>query len=361
MYETDLHWLCCPATGHALQFADVTARAADGEILEASLTGGARAYPITNGIPRFVDDVSHNASWDFKWRELDAGRGLNYRIIDKSDPAYNNHDIYDRNSHDGHAFEHLRGKVVLDLGCGVGQYAVKTLLEHDAAKVVAIDLTGGVDVFRRVVLERYPQLRQRLLIVQASIFDLPFAKQRFDYVYSLGVLMHTGQTIKALECACEQVADGGEINVWIYGSEPLAYDAVEPGRADALSLANVSAFVKKLWWAMYWIHLFRRIPHERAVRIVRFFSSDRIHHLRKRKGFRWLTHVFPGVDHPDHGYRLINNYDGYVNNWCDTWSEHDVIAVFKRHSIAVLGISSWRVGVWGRKIPGFYPGGEARK
>ncbi len=356
MYDVDLELLRCPATGEPLQVLAATTRAADGELLEGCVGTATTSFPVRNGIPRFVEDVSYNASWDYKWRVLDGGRGLNYRILDKTDPAYAIHDIYDRNGHDGAAFEHMRGGIVLDLGCGVGQYAVKTLLEHEPAKVVAVDLTGGVDIFRRVVEERYPQLKARLLIVQANVFALPFAAESFDYVYSLGVLMHTGETLRALGIACGLVRPGGELNVWLYCSEPVAYDAVEKGRESALSLANFKQFQSRQWYPMFWIHLFRRIDHRWAVALLKLMSSNRYYAWSKTpQRYTWFWRLFPNVDHPDPEYRLINNYDGYVNNWCDTWSEHEVFPVLREHSIALLGMSSWRLGLWGRKIPGFYP------
>ena len=361
MYEADLSLLCCPHSKGALSIETVTTRGDGGEILEGVLRAGERRYPIRRGIPRFVDDVSHNPTWDYKWRVLDGGRGLNYRILDRTDPAYSIHDIYDRNDHGGDAFNHMHGRLALDLGCGVGQYAVKSLTEKHAAKVVAIDLTGGVDVFRTIVETRYPELLPRLLIVQGDILALPLRDASFDYVYSLGVLMHTGRTLEALSRACGLVKDGGEINVWLYGSEPLAYDAIEPGRESVLNLFSAGAFLHRQLWPMRFIHWFRRIPHDRAVAIVKVFSSDFMYRLARRGGFRWLGRLFPTVDHPDRAYRLINNYDGYINNWCDTWSEHEVFPVLRRHSIAVLGIGTWRLGVWGRKLPGFYaPAGKAQ-
>ncbi len=360
MYEEDLPLLRCPSSGQALSILKVSKKASDGEILEGTLGTSTTQYEIRNGIPRFIEDVSYNASWDFKWHALDGGRGLNYRILDKNDSAYQIHDIYDRNSHDGVAFESARGQLVLDIGCGVGQYAIKTLQEYQPRKIVALDLTGGVDIFRKIVEERYPQFKKNLLIVQASVFAMPFPGATFDYVYSLGVLMHTGATLRALGEACRQVKPGGEINVWIYCSEPLAYDAVEESRGDALTLANVSRFKARLKYPMFWIHLFRRMDHGLALRIIRFFSSETIYQLSKRKRFQWLRTIFPGVDHPDYDYRLINNYDGYVNNWCDTWSEHEIFPVLQANSIAILGISGWRLGIWGKKIPGFYRGADEK-
>lgn len=361
MYEEDIGLLRCPASGELLQIQSASKRASDGEIIEGVLCSPSMSYQIRNGIPRFIEDISYNASWDFKWRVLDGGRGLNYRILDKSDTAYSIHDIYDRNSHNGLAFNNTTGRVVLDIGCGVGQYAIKTLQEYQAGKVVAVDLTGGVDIFRKIVEERYPQFKKNLLIVQASVFSLPFSGGTFDYVYSLGVLMHTGDTLRALEKACEQVKPGGEINFWLYCSEPLAYDAVEPSRKDALTLASVSKFKARLKYPMFWIHLFRKINHDLSLRIIKFFSSEKIYQLSKRRKFQWIRVVFPTVDHPDYDYRLINNYDGYVNNWCDTWSEHEVFPVLEKNSIAILGVSTWRLGIWGKKILNFYPSRGADK
>jgi SAM-dependent methyltransferase len=364
MYKEDLSLICCPETAEVLHLFEVTATGADGEIIEGVIGTTSKSYPIRKGIPRFIDDVSYNESWDFKWRVLDGGCGLNYRILDKSDPAYSIHDIYDRNAHDGLAFKRMADGLVLDIGCGVGQYAVKSLLENNPRKLVAVDLTGGVDVFRKIVEEQYPHLLPKLLIVQASVFSMPFPKEQFDYVYSLGVLMHTGDTLKALAIACNQAKPGGDINAWIYCSEPVAYDAVESSRKpEILTLGNISKFVNRLRFPMFWIHLFRRLDHSTTLRIVRFFSSEDVFQLSKKRGFRWLRTLFPTVDHPDPNYRLINNYDGYVNNWCDTWSEHEIFPVLKSHSIAILGMSEWRLGIWGRKMADFYPspdGGDSR-
>jgi SAM-dependent methyltransferase len=355
MYEKDLKLLCCPETGGILRLLEATAFNSDEEILEGVIGTDSKRYLITNGIPRFVDDVSYNASWDFKWRVLDNGQGLNYRIIDKGNSAYNIHDIYDRNSHDGKAFNRMVNGLVLDIGCGVGQYAVKTLLEYKPQKLIAVDLTGGVDIFRKIVEERYPQILPKLLIIQASVFALPFPKEQFDYVYSLGVLMHTGDTLKGLDIACNLVRPGGEINVWIYASETVAYDAVELSRKpDILTMKNFSKFVGRWRFPMFWIHLFRKINHSISFTIVKFFSSEFVFQLSKSRGFRWLRTLFPTVDHPDADYRLINNYDGYINNWCDTWSEHEIFPVFRKNSIIILGISSWRLGIWGKKVMNFY-------
>jgi SAM-dependent methyltransferase len=355
VYEDDLHFLCCPKTRHAYQLGTVLRRESDGEIIEGELIGPDGRVPISNGIPRFVEDVSYNKSWDFKWRVLDGGRAYNYRIIDRNDKAYSIHDIFDRNDHNGLAYRHAIGRVALDLGCGIGQYSVKLAQLFAPEKIVSVDLTRGVDIFRRVLTERYPELKRRILIVQASILELPFRRESFDYVYSLGVLMHTGATLKALDNALQLVRDGGQVNVWLYGSEFVAYDAVEPNRESVLTFSNMGNFRRGLRKSMFWIHLFRRLNHSFVVSILRFMSGDWIYSLSQRWGFRWIRSIFPMVDHPDAGYRLINHYDGYVNNWCDTWSEHEVFPTLRKNGIVILGLSGWRLGIWGRKDTAYYP------
>jgi SAM-dependent methyltransferase len=354
VYEEDLHFLRCPKTKSPLTIAGVSARSADGEIIEGELIGPTGSYPISNGIPRFVRDISYNESWDFKWRVLDGGRAFNYRIIDKTDPAYAIHDIFDRNDHGGPAYKHARGRVALDVGCGIGQYSVKLAQLHDPRKIVSVDLTAGIDIFRRVLHERYPELNRRFLLVQASVFELPFSSESFDYVFSLGVLMHTGNTLKALDNVLQLVRDGGEMNIWLYCSEPVAYDAVEPNRGSVLTVSNVGPFLRRTRVAMFWIHLFRRINHGLAISILKFMSAEAVYRLSRIRGFRWIRSVFPMVEHPDAGYRLINLYDGYVNNWCDTWAEHEIFPTLRKNDIAILGMSGWRLGIWGRKDRRFY-------
>ncbi len=356
MYETDLGLLRSPCTGHNLVLSDVRGRAPDDEILEGDLidSDSGQRFPIRNGIPRFIDDAKYNPTWDFKWQVLDAGRGLNYRIIDKADPAYQIHDLFDRNGYGGEVYRRATGTLAIDVGCGVGQYSVRLAQEFAPRKLVSVDLTGGVDIFRSILAARYPQLLKRILIVQANIFAMPFPRESFDFVMSLGVLMHTGDTKRALSSAFDLLKPGGTVNFWIYASEPVAYDVGEKERTNVYDMQTFRALQSRYRRVLFWLQLFRHIPHKRSLRIVQFMSSDFVYELLKRPRFAFLQNWFPIVDHPDAAYRLINNYDGYVNTWADSWSEHEIFPVLKRHGIVVRDIADWRLGVWGIKQPEFY-------
>jgi SAM-dependent methyltransferase len=354
MYEDDLSLLVCPTTRAPLKFAAGCERTPGGEIIRGELVGGVRPYPIRDGIPRFVEPSTYNESWDFKWRALDGGRGLNYRIIDKSDSAYQTHDLFDRNGYGGAVYETSRAGVAIDIGCGVGQYSVRLLQEYSPRKLVALDLTSGVDIFRKIAMERYPDLCQRLLIVQASVFDMPFVDDTFDFAMSLGVLMHTGDTRMALRKVADLVKPGGNLNVWLYGSEPIAYTTGEPGRETVYDLKRFRSVQKKYLLIERWLRFFRKASPERSAAFLRFMSSDFVYKASKQRGFRWIDRVLPCVHHDDAAYRLINNFDGYVNSWSDTWGEHEIFPVLRERSFVLIDLAAWRLGIWARKIPNFY-------
>lgn len=356
MYIDDLSLLCCPKSRAPLELAEDHERAADGEILEGILASpSGDRYPIRGGIPRFVDDPQYNASWDYKWTEIDQGRGLNYRITDPNDPAYRLHDLFDRNNHEGRAYRRAAGGIALDIGCGVGQYSWRLLEEAAPRKVVALDLTRGVDLFRRIMLERFPQHRQRILMVQASVFAMPFRDETFDYVFSLGVLMHTGDTRTAISQAARVVQPGGQLNIWVYGAVPVHIDVREQGRKVPMDLLSFIPYQFYTLWVMAQINLFRRLPRWLVVKVLRLVSSDRWYRLCSLPvvgyGFRI---VFGTVMHPDQDYRYINNYDGWCNTWADTWTEQELFPVLRDAGIAIKGISAWQTGIWGEKIKGFY-------
>jgi len=355
MYSDDVELLRCPATGERLELVDYVADA-DGEVITGKLRSvSGRIYPIRNGIPRFVEPSTYNMTWDYKWTQIDQGKGLNYRILNKADRAYAIHDLFDRNSHGDHAFRRAAGSIVLDAGCGVGQYSIRLLQEIGPAKVVSLDLTGAVDLFRKIMLERFPEFRRRLLIVQASVFELPFRDDTFDYAFSLGVLHHTGDTRKAVRQVARVVKDGGEFNLWVYGAVPVHIDNAEVGRQVKTTLGRFIPLGAYYVLVMFQIRLFRRMPHWLVVSVIKCFSSDVWYRLCRIPIAGYLFKViFPTVMHPDRDYRYINNYDGWCNTWAETWTEGELFPTLVESDMVVRGISGWQTGLWCEKRRGFY-------
>lgn len=160
-----------------------------------------QAYPVVGSIPRFVPSENYAGSFGFQWNrfrktQLDSHTGLplsrdRFLFSTGWDPA------------------ELRGARVLDVGCGAGRFAEVALA--CGAIVVAVDYSSAVDACRE-------NLRSSggLEVVQADIYQLPFAPESFGYVYCLGVLQHTPDVREAFLALARQVRLGGRLAVDVY-------------------------------------------------------------------------------------------------------------------------------------------------
>ena len=357
MLLTDVSELVCTSCGGELSIAE-TIRADGHDVIEGTLScaGCGRCFPVREGIPRFLDGVTgYNASWNHKWNVIDRGRGLNHLILDKHDPAYQLHDLYDRNSYGGRAFNRMKGGRALEIGCGVGQYVIKSLLEHSPRKIVALDSTEGVDTLRRIIVHRWPDLLDRILFVQGSVFSMPFRPSSFDYVYSFGVLHHTGRTEAAIRAAAGLVREGGQLNIWVYAAAVYHLDTRETGRRRLSGWVPLLRIVYARLHARALYFLFSLLTPSQADRLLRPFSSAAWFRLSRVPVLKVIPRlILSPPPHPNRDYRHLNLFDGYVNSWAENWSEAELFPIFRECNIVLKGISPWRVGLWGVKDSGFY-------
>ena len=170
-----LDLLRCPATGEELSLKPESAQSLD-EAESLVALSGKTEYPVIEGIPRFVPSANYSDSFGVQWHlfretQLDSRSG-----IDASADRFWSATGWNPND--------LKGKIVLDAGCGAGRFA--EIAAGSGALVVCIDYSSAVSATRQNLGDQ-----QNVLILQADINNLPFARASFDYVYSLGVLQHT--------------------------------------------------------------------------------------------------------------------------------------------------------------------------
>lgn len=108
----------------------------------------------------------------------------------------------------------LRGKRVLEVGCGMGKY-VRTVADQGGI-AVGLDLSNSLDRARR---EHGP--RDDLHLVRGNILEHPFKEKSFDFVYSVGVLHHTPDCRQAFRNAATLVREDGHLAVWLYPTERM--------------------------------------------------------------------------------------------------------------------------------------------
>jgi SAM-dependent methyltransferase/uncharacterized protein YbaR (Trm112 family) len=205
MRESLLEILAEPGTGSTLKL-DVTRHTRSG-IDEGTLTSTetGKAYPIIRGIPRFVEGSVYADSFGMQWNafratQLDSKNGAKY-----SEDRFENETTW--------AESDLKGKRVLDAGCGAGRFA--EIAAARGAELVALDLSSAVEAASETI-GRYGHVD----VVQASLLELPFRKHCFDFAYSLGVIQHTPAPAAGIASVLSGVKKGGRFAFTIYARRP---------------------------------------------------------------------------------------------------------------------------------------------
>ncbi len=99
--------------------------------------------------------------------------------------------------------------VVLDLGCGSGRWS--KYLADKVRFIEAIDPSKSV-VSASMLLNDLQNVR----VTQASVDNIPFNNNSFDFSMSLGVLHHVPDTKKALLNLVEKTKMGGYVLLYLY-------------------------------------------------------------------------------------------------------------------------------------------------
>jgi SAM-dependent methyltransferase len=164
-------------------------------------TGCGTEVPIVRGIPRFVASDAYVGSFSFEWN-LHKKTQLDDAISRESEETFR--------AKTGLTPGDVQGRLVLDVGCGMGRFA--DVVSRWGGRVVGVDLSLAVDAAQANL-----EGRENVRILQADLFHLPFRPGTFDIVYSIGVLHHTPDCEKATREILRFVRPGGRACVWVYG------------------------------------------------------------------------------------------------------------------------------------------------
>ena len=156
--------------------------------------GCAAVYAVTEGIPRFAGEP-YVASFGRQWNRYDVARDEEDEAVFRVKTGIDPRD--------------LKGKLVLDAGCGGGRYAL--LAGRHGARVVGVDLSAAVEK-AATLCAGWPGVA----IVQADLLELPLAEATFDVAFSIGVLHHSPDPRRAFAQVAARVKPGGRLAVWLY-------------------------------------------------------------------------------------------------------------------------------------------------
>ena len=157
--------------------------------------------PIVDNIPRFVDQPS-----DVTARRTQSSFGYEWtHFKDWTVSGEVNFEDYFQ----GLDLHSLSGRTVLDAGCGMGRHARQ--IAPFAGRVIAVDFSRAIDQ-----AARNSEDRTNVDCVQADLLSLPLADGAFDFVYSLGVLHHLGDTERALREIVRKLRPAGRLRIYLY-------------------------------------------------------------------------------------------------------------------------------------------------
>ena len=165
---------------------------ADADCVKCSACGV--SYPILDGIPRFTGD-QHLASFGRQWNKYEVA-----------------HDEEDRATFEaktGVSLANIKGRRVLDAGCGGGRYS--KVCGDAGASVIGADHSAAVAKAKQLC-SHVPNVE----FVQADLKRLPFDPASFDFVFSIGVMHHDAETRSVFDAVAKMVKPGGRFSVWLY-------------------------------------------------------------------------------------------------------------------------------------------------
>jgi SAM-dependent methyltransferase len=244
MKESLLKYLVCPSCHGALQ---LTIAGRDAQEIDAG-TLSCRAchvgYPIVRGVPRFVAQDGYVKNFSYQWN-----LHRTTQVDSKAGHQESRRSFFLKT---GFAEDEIKGKCLLDAGCGTGRFA--EIAVDCGAEVIGIDLSFAVDAAYRN-MGRRPGIH----IVQADIFHLPFAGETFDAVYSIGVLHHTPSTEGAFRHLVPLLRGGGRIAIWVYAWEGEYSANLDRVRRVTTRIPRVLLYAL-CWLAVPVLHGMDRIP-----------------------------------------------------------------------------------------------------
>lgn len=283
----------------------------NGDFLVSNLN---EKFPIVKEIPRFVPQENYASAFGFQWKNF-AKTQLD---------SYNGTKISQERLERclGFPIENLKGKNLLEVGSGAGRFT--ELFVKAGANVHSIDLSVAVEVNKENIGKA-----ENYCIAQASVYELPFPKESFDYVICLGVIQHTPDTEKTIESLWEMVKPNGLMVIdhymwrWNYYFNPATYWRLILKEMKPKTSKKIVDGLVKFFFPLHWAFRNCSICEWLLYRIspVMHFITD-YPDIDKRTHFEWakldsydsLTDYYKRLKTPEEIRNALTKIDG-KNIW----------------------------------------------
>jgi SAM-dependent methyltransferase len=277
-----------------------------------------RQYPAVKGVVRFVDAQHYAGSFGFQW--------LTFRDtqLDNDESRRSESDFRRRT---GFTPEDLAGKLVLDVGCGMGRFA--EVATRWGAYVVGVDLSLAEEAAAENLKDR------EAAFFQADVFKLPFAPESFDVIYSIGVLHHTPNCEQAFKVLPPLLKPGGKIAIWLYSAYHKWYRMSDVYRKATRRMSPKILYrLSHIAVPMYSIHQVLR-----AIPVVGKPVSG------------VLKYLLPMSFNPDPRWRVLDTLDWYSPWYQSKHTYEEVFRWFEDCGLQDLRVILQPISVQGQRPP----------
>jgi SAM-dependent methyltransferase len=309
--------LCCPDCRDDLRLRDATPDRPEVETGELVCTTCEAVYPIVRGIPRFVPSDAYVGSFSYEWNRWNKVQ------LDVANGRRESEETFAEKT--GFAQADLRGKLVLDVGCGAGRFL--DVASRWGATVVGVDLSFAVEASQQSVGGR-----PNVSVVQADVFRLPFRDETFDAIFSIGVLHHSRDTREAFLRLPPLLKNGGDLAVWLYYYPDKLYRA-----ASDFWRAVLRPFPVSFVYAWSWL-------------LVTLFSDLWARPIMSLLPWSLLRRALPVNVHPDREWRILDTFDWYSPRYQDKeCSPPRVVGWCAEGRIRDVRVLSFQTSIRGRR------------
>lgn len=152
----------------------------------------------------------------------------------------------------------FKDKIILDAGCGMGRNSYWAL-KWGATKVVGFDFDQRSVAAAKKNLTGFDSQAQ---VLYQSIYDIVWENQ-FDIVFSIGVIHHLEDPMRALQNMTRALKPGGRLLIWVYSYEGNEWIAkfVDPIRKNITSRLPVGWVHFLSYFVSIPLYLFIHISH----------------------------------------------------------------------------------------------------
>lgn len=204
----------------------------------------------------------------------------------------------------------LKGLAFLDIGCGSGLHSYAAW-QAGASTLHSFDYDANSVAATRYVREQAGNPANWATVEQGSVLDESYMTKlpQFDFVYSWGVLHHTGNVWQAIRNAAAHVKSGGLFYIALYSAD------VQKDPPPEFWLDVKRRYVSSSWltrrcmdiWYVWRFMMYRKIRNLTAV-------ISRMREYKKSRGMSLFTDIRDWLG----GWPMEFVYDAEVVKFCES-------------------------------------------